>query len=569
MSMKNAGPSKRPVRRLRSSCPPARAAVFFGFVIALAMLALLPACRSAGPEAADGASAGAIRIRAFAQQDPAVDLRTNRFTKLAEERFGIAFDWVTVPFEGAKEKRQISLASGQYPDAYILTSYIDQFSREDVLRYGKQGIFYPLNDLIEKYAPHIQAAFEADPELRELNTAPDGNIYGLAAFSDCYHCSYPYKLWINAKWLDKLGLGMPSATEELRNVLRAFKTRDPNGNGLADEIPLSGSTEDFGVRLVPYLMNGFVYDDDRTYLTVRNGKVSLAAVKPEWKEGLAYIKSLYDEGLIDPGAFAQNADAFKRLGENKGAELLGAAAAMHPDIFVDTGAGNERGSDYDPAPPLRGPHADYSVYFRAGLTPGAKFAITDKASPEARVALIRLADYLYTPEGQANAEVGMEGVDWRRPKPGELALGPDSPASFARIPVKQGDPPRNSGWGGMGHFYMPKSYRDSWVQDADIYSPDGYERRLYEATRLYDGHEPKELFPSWAVWIDAEDADEASMLQANLRNGIDQGALQFIMGDKELGRDWDEYVAGLRSLGADRYVQIMQRAYDAWKGENG
>ena len=35
------------------------------------------------------------------------------------------------------------------------------------------------------------------------------------------------------------GLDMPTNTEELKDVLKAFKTQDPNGNGKADEIPMS------------------------------------------------------------------------------------------------------------------------------------------------------------------------------------------------------------------------------------------------------------------------------------------------------------------------------------------
>ncbi|BBI32654.1 extracellular solute-binding protein [Cohnella abietis] len=509
-----------------------------------------------------------IPISIFAQQEATYDLKTNEFSRLVEKKFGIAFDWKTVPYEGAKEKRQISLASGNYLDAYLLTSYIDQFSQADVIRYGKQGIFYPLNDLIDRYAPHIKEAFANDPGLKALNTAPDGNIYGLAAFSDCFHCSYPNKLWLNSKWLKKLKLSMPQTTEQLRTVLRAFKNGDPNGNGLSDEIPLSGSTEDFGVRILPYLMNGFVYDDDRTYLSVKDGKVGLVADSQEWKEGLAYVKSLYAEGLIDPGAFTQSADAFKQLGENEGAQILGAGTAMHPDIFVDTGPDNRRGSDYDPVPPLQGPYASYSVFYEAGTKPGAKFVITDKASPEARIALIRMVDYLYTPIGQANAEVGKEGIDWRKPVKGEKALGPGSVAEFTRIPVKEGEPARNSGWGGMGHFYMPKAYRDSWVQDMNIYSPDGYERRLYEATKLYEGHEPTELYPTWQVWIEPGVADEVSILQANVKNEIDQSALQFITGEKDLNKDWGDYVQRLQTLGTDRYVKIMQQAYDTWSREN-
>ncbi|MFC5402033.1 extracellular solute-binding protein [Cohnella soli] len=534
----------------------------------LAMAAALPACAGSSDSEQREQRGSPIAISVYAQQDATFDLKTNEFSRLLEEKFNVSFDWRTVPFEGAKEKRQISLSSGNYPDAYILTAYIDQFSQADLLRYGKQGVFYPLNDLIDQYAPHIKEALAKEPGLKTLSTAPDGNIYGLAAFSDCFHCSYPNKLWMNSSWLKKLGLDMPTTTEQLRNVLRAFKNGDPNGNGLADEVPLSGSTEDFGVRVLPYLMNGFVYDDDRTYLTMTNGKVGLAADTPQWKEGLAYVKSLYDEGLIDPGAFTQNAEAFKRLGENAEAEILGAGAAMHPAIFVDTGPGNDRGSDYDPVPPLRGPHASYSVYYQSGISPGAKFVITDKASQEARIALIRIADYLYTPIGQANAEVGKEGIDWRKPLPGERALGPDSEAEYARIPVKEGEAPRNSGWAGMGHFYMPKAYRDSWVADINIYNPDGYERRLYEATKLYQGHQPSETYPAWSVWLDPAVADEVSMLQANVKNEIEQNAIQFITGEKDLDEGWAGYVQSLRALGSERYVEIMQQAYDVWAKEN-
>ena len=531
----------------------------------LTAAAILVSCAGSGQgDSVETAAGKPLSISVFAQQDSTFDLKTNDFSRLLEEKFNFSFDWQTVPYVGAKQKRQISLASGNYPDAYILTSYIDQFSQADVLRYGKQGVFYPLNDLIDRYAPNIKAAFARDPWLKELSTAPNGAIYGLPAFSDCFHCSYPYKLWIHTKWLDRLGLSMPRTTEELRDVLYAFKTRDPNGNGIADEVPLSGSVEDFGVRVLPYLMNGFVYDDDQTYLTVKNGKVRLSPATPEWKEGLAYVKSLYDEGLIDAGAFTQDVEAYRRLGENEEAQILGAGTAMHPAIFVDTGPDNERGSDYNPVPPLQGPHASYAVYYRSGITPGAKFVITDKASPEARETLIRIADYLYTPIGQANAEVGMEGVDWRLPLPGEVALGPDSKAEFARIPVKEGEPSRNSGWAGMGHFYMPKEYRDSWTQDMDIYSPNGYERRLYEATELYQGHESPELYPSWAIWLDPDVVDELGMLQANVRNEVDQSALQFITGQKDLNEDWTAYVLRLNELGADRYLEIMQQAYDEW-----
>ncbi|OPH49268.1 ABC transporter substrate-binding protein [Paenibacillus ferrarius] len=504
-----------------------------------------------------------VQISVFAQQDNTIDLNTNLFTKHLESKFNAKFKFDVIPYDGAKEKRQISLASGDYPESYILTSYIDQFSQADLLKFGKQGVILPLNDLIDQYAPNIKAAMAKEPTFKSFITAPDGKIYGLGSYTECFHCSYPNKMWINTSWLKKLNLEMPKTTEDFKKVLEAFKKNDPNGNGKADEVPLSGSIEDFGVRVIPFLMNGFIYNDDRNYLNLKNGKVDTAANKPEWKEGLAYIKSLYEEGLIDPGAFTQNAEAYKKIGENASGQILGAGAGMHPAIFVNIDKGNKNSADYNPVPPLTGPHGSFATHDGGGLTPGAKFVITNKASKEAQITLIKMVDYMFTMEGQTNAASGMEGIDWRKPKEGEVALGKGVTPQIATIPAVDGQPPRNAGWSGMGHFYQPAAYRDSFVQGTDIYDSANYERRLYDATLLYQGHEPKELFPMWAVWIDPALTDEATILQTNIKSYIEQSALQFITGNKDLTKDWDAYVKGLDNLKVGRYLEILQKAYDA------
>jgi putative aldouronate transport system substrate-binding protein len=535
--------------------------------VIVAGLLLLTACANLGEtalpseKAEAGEAAAPLTIRVFAQQETGIDLETNTFTKQLEEQFGVKFNWELVTGEGAKEKRQISLAGDDYPDAYWLTSYIDQFSQVDLMKYGKQGVFLKLNGLIEKYAPNIKAAMERDPMLKALHTAPDGSIYGLAAYSDCFHCSYPNKMWINAKWLKQLNLELPTTTEQFKHTLEAFKNGDPNADGLQDEVPLSGSIETFGVRIVPYLMNGFIYHDDRTYLDMTDGKLYTVVDKPEWKEGLAYIKSLYDEGLIDPGAFTQNAEALRRVGGNADVEILGSAAAMHPDIFVY----GERSADYEPLPPLAGPHAAYASFSGSGLSPGAKFVITNRATEEEQITLIRMIDYIYTPDGQTIAQSGLEGTGWRKPVVGEIALGEGVEPKYAAIPNKEGTYGQNSGWSGMAHFYMPREYRNSWVASKDIFANTGYERRLYEATLLYEGHEPKEVFPYWAVWTTPKAADEVAMLQTNLKNYIDQSTLQFITGNLDLNKDWDTYLQGLEQLQIDRYVELMQEAYDDYK----
>lgn len=547
--------------------------VYRGWFSLIALVLVLAGCSGGaspndsgaeGGSAGTGGETGTVPISVFVNTDGNIDYKTNQFTKVLEKKANVKLQFTEVPYDGAAEKRQISLASGDYPDLYMLIPWVDKFSQSDLVKFGQQGVILPLNDLIDQYAPNIKKALDDHPDYKAMSIAPDGNIYGLTMLNECFHCSYPNKMWVNTSWLKKLNLEVPKTTEDFKKMLEAFKTKDPNGNGKADEVPLSGSIENFGVHILPFLMNGFIYDDDKYYLTVNGDKVDIAANKPEWKEGLAYARSLYAEGLIDPGAFTQNADAFKLIGNNTATELLGAGASMHPAIFTDTGEGNKYSSHYDAIPPLQGPHAAYAT-FNYPVEPGATFVLTNKASKEVQISAIKMLDYIYTEEGQLLGNYGEEGKDWVKPKEGDVPLNEKARPIFKTLEQPAGSEPRNSAWGATAQYDHTREFRDGWIQETDIYKNSGYERRLQEATYLYENKQPKEVYPNWSVWIDPAAADEQSMLQQNIKDYVDQNALQFVTGAKNLDKDWDAYVKGLDALNLKRYLEIMQQAYDTTK----
>ena len=102
-----------------------------------------------------------------------LDVETNEFTKWYEEQTNIHIDWEIVPKEAVTEKVTVSLTTGEYPDAYLGCN----LSEANQVKYGSQGIFISLNDLIEKYSVDFKAAMESSELLPEAITAPDGNIY--------------------------------------------------------------------------------------------------------------------------------------------------------------------------------------------------------------------------------------------------------------------------------------------------------------------------------------------------------------------------------------------------------
>ncbi|MBO1741420.1 ABC transporter substrate-binding protein [Leifsonia sp. TF02-11] len=533
-------------------------------------LALLTITACTGTPNADDNAGGPAKISVFAQQGTGQDLATNAFTKQLEKKFDIKFSWQTTTQDSsvAPEKRQILMASGDYPDMFLLIPWVDQFNPVDVEKLAKQGVALPLNDLIKQYAPDIQKVIDTNPDYKAMVTSPDGKIYGLPQLAETLHIQYPSKLWMNTDWLKKLGLQMPKTTEDMTKVLTAFKNGDPNGDGKADEIPLSGDSHD---TLIPFFMNAFIYDPQnpdkgiQSTTVLNKGKVDIQANKDGWREGLKYIKSLWDAGLIDKGAFTQNPAALAQEGNNTGPVLLGSASALHPYIFVSPGAKDGRDKQYDAVPPLTGPNGANFATYAFGSTPGATFMLTNKASKNAQVAAVKMVNYLFTNEGQLDGNFGPEGQGWSKPAAGDQALDPSEQPLFKNLQLSQ-DAANAVQWGALSTYNQNAAFRGAQVEPTDIYDPSGYERRLFQATQLYKGHEDKnQIYPVWKVWPDSSKATQVATQQTNIDNYVTQNALAFITGSKNLDTDWDSYVAGFNGLGLKDYLSTLQTAYDKTK----
>lgn len=535
----------------------------------VALLAL-SGCTPSSASNGDDKIGGSAHLSVFAQQGTGQDLATNAFTKEVEKKFNIKFSWQTTTQDSsvAPEKRQILMASGDYPDVFLLIPWVDQFNQVDVEKLAKQGVAVPLNDLIKQYAPDIQKALDSNPDYKAMATSPDGKIYGLPQLAETQHIQYPSKLWINKDWLTKLNLQMPKTTEDMKKVLEAFKDGDPNGNGKNDEIALSGDSHD---SLIPFFMNAFIYDPQnpdkgiQSTTVLNKGKVDIQANKDGWREGLKYIRSLWEAGLIDKGAFTQNPAALAQEGNNAGPVVLGSASGLHPYIFVSPGAKDGRDKQYDAVPPLTGPDgADYATY-AFGSTPGATFLLTNKASKNDQVAAIKMVNYLFTEKGQLDGNFGPEGKGWAKAGADDKALDPAEKPLFTNLQLDQ-DAANAVQWGALSTYNQNEKFRGSQAVPTDIYDTSGYERRLFDATQLYKGHEDKsQIYPTWRVWPDPAKATQVATEQTNIDNYVTQNALAFITGSKNLDTDWDSYVNGFDGLGLKDYLSTLQTAYDTSK----
>ncbi|MDD4038949.1 MAG: extracellular solute-binding protein, partial [Sphaerochaeta sp.] len=312
-----------------------------------------------------------ITVDIMVAQPPCVeDYNTNRFTKYMEELTGIKVNYIMIPEQAATEKLALVLASGDYPDAFL------GFGVNNTLEttYGAQeGLFMPLNKFYSKeWMPNMMKAFEEFPGGIGFMTNIDGNIYSLPRLEGCYHCSNQAKLFVYQPFLDKLGMKMPTTTDEFYQVLKAMKEQDANGNGKADEIPLAGSIIGWSDQVERFLLNSFIYTDldtninanadDNVGYMMNNGKVDTAVNKPAFREGLAFINKLYKEGLLYNGSFTQDSSQLTQLVESSAQPVVGFAAGGWRGQFATIGG--ERFNNFRAIAPLKGPKgAQYSVAF--------------------------------------------------------------------------------------------------------------------------------------------------------------------------------------------------------------
>ena len=493
---------------------------------------------------------------AYINVGPDVAVEGNKVIEWFEELSGVHFDFIV---STGSEMRSLLLNTGDYPEIFL-----DGFNNNDVVLYGMEsGIFVPIDEYIDEHMPVVSQYLATHETFTKNITAPDGHIYGIPQLpATMSHTWVGTKMWINTEWLSRLNLEMPTTTDELYDVLVAFRDQDPNGNGEKDEIPFSGCINTWNAEPEYSLMNSFIDTNRGTFIYVEDGKVGFAATDDRYREGLYYIKKLYDEGLLDPACFTQDLNQLIQLGQNPGIEILGAYAAGHVGMALDL-TDIERSRMYNPLVPPYGP--DGKAYYNYGdpqNVSGIRFAITDKCHDVARA--LEAIDLMFTEEVTIAAGQGVpDSGNWGPAEEGMINLeGTQAKYMTNTIRVEQSTEVRDNEF---DPFHMSDETRTMFaVPSDDIYDPGtfSYELRLNKATMEYiDTLGPMETLP--VIWADQDAAELQAQLQVSIVNEVKQATTRFITGDLDLDTQWDSYVKGVENLGLADYVAYYQNGYDA------
>ncbi len=491
------------------------------------------------------------------QNSDVSDIETNDVTTAMEEFTNVHLDMTVATSEAYTEKLNLLLNSGDYPSVIMSAS----FSNADLVKYGTQEqIFIPLNDLIETHCVTIKERWEEHPSWKTDMTSPDGNIYGIPAADSATvgHSAVSYKMWINTGWLDNLGLEVPQTTEDFKEVLTAFKNYDPNGNGVADEIPLTGASGTWAADPYLFLLNCFGYYNENL-LMLKDGVFTGVADQDYIKEGLAYMNELYTEGLLDPAAFTQTEQQMSAVGNNANTAIMGAVTCGHLGMAVSPND-VERASMYECLAPLESPEGYRGIPFTEELQlSGAAWVITDVCKdPEIA---IKWADALCREDMTVQAQVGTKGAQWDDADPDTYGMDGETVATRKYLEFStSGEGAQNYKWGWTQRLLEP-NWKVTFQVDGDIRDTANYEAFLYQETeKLREYAADVDQIP--ALYMSEDQSARLSQLSTPLTDYVKSAFVEFITGKKSVESDWQSYVDGLESLNYSEYIELYQAAYD-------
>lgn len=484
---------------------------------------------AAGQETSGGAEFSVLTMR---WSDMGDSFTSNQWLVDLEARTGVKINWQVVSSTDWDEQKSIMLAGGQLPDIVFGNQ---TFKDSDII--NNLDYFLPLDDLIENHMPNYKAAMEAYPSFRTVTTFPDGKIYSLAKNlpSRPIACNQPI---INRKWLENLGLEVPKTLDELTAVLRAFKEQDANGNGDPnDEFPISFA-KDFHADM----LNPFNISDYRANgIELMDGEVVYFPLTENYREGIKWLNSLYQEGIIDPESFTQDDQMVTGKRQNADAPLVGFTYSWTHD--ADFGKWS---SEYAAIPPIQGPDGKtYAFGDHDGVHSIQRNEVeitTSCANPEAAAQWI---DNFYDSEASIQNFWGAIGTVISKNDDGTYTLN---------------DPPEGTS---ADAWYWEQSLRDfgpkfiePGFSDKIILNPEAGDGLKLEISKLAEEF-VIDPFPS--VINTEEETSELSTLTKDIQDFAAQKRAQWVTAGG-IDEEWDAYVEQMQRMGSDRYVQIMKDA---------
>ena len=491
----------------------------------------------------------------------------NRAYQLIRDKLGVTFKWDIAVGE-ADQKIGVMIAGQDYDDLLHVNSpkFIDA------------GALIPLEDLIDKYAPHLKQHYESDPIVWAKMHEKDGHVYTLLDYGVIDNGPTATDYYGAAMFIQKAVMkesNFPKITtiDEYFDLISRYKARHPTTADGKPTIGFSILTYDwhkFDLVNPPPFLAGYPNDGDGIVDPVTH-KYRLQYYGPEAKRWFKLLNQMNDKGLVDHDSFVDNYDQY--LAKLANGQVLG----VHDQFWQFQTASQTLVSQnriWDTMMPL--PIVfDKSIrpHWRDSPLPNLQrgYGISIEAKDPVRI--IKFLDEQYDPAWYKVFQWGLEGVDYSIDNDGQPVMTPLQRQHYDDVTWRLHnlaelwwqEAPKYEGHFTKGGLAAP--LRDNPKEYfASLHPEDAQILKAYGATSwsdLMDHNTPPNppWYPAWQ--ITPSDGTPAQLAFAKAQQVYVKDLPKVILAKPaDFEKEWQNYVNDLMQANVKVFEDFMQAGID-------
>ena len=451
-------------------------------------------------------------------------------------RTGLNIQITAFPRASFAEKAKVLMASQD-----TIPDFFNGFSNEEIFDFAQQGAFEAVSDHLDKL-PNFKEIFYDKPEEYGLSAntiknylGADGKLYHMPKYDTQRDVNHG--LMYRKDIFDKHGIKMWSNEQEFLDVLRQLKKLYPSSTPFASKTKavifrdfgymkgLTGSTQ--------FLQ--YYNEDEKTW--------KLMSTDPKFKEVLDLLKTMYDEGLLDPEFLTATEPAWTNKMTQKDKAFVTWDFIGRMDQFKEQTLTTVPEYDLRYAPPI-----NKRTLTLAKTSAGAAFKKSDKA-----FLAMQLSDYLISESGARLMTMGIEGVTYE--------MGEDGFAEY--LGFDEGVIPSGTLLEEKYGMFIERLYR-RFDRRSYYYN---FTEKEQEAQDMINNMEGGGYWPEDpAPILSVEEKEICAKYKTSLQKAAEEFATKYVLGTETGDAAWNNWLNKAKSLGAEEIVKAYndaQTRYDS------
>ena len=397
-----------------------------------------------------------------------------------------------------------------------------------------EGTIIPLNDYIDEWAPNLKAYLDANPDIDKAIRTDDGIIYMFPwTRESTWLCTFR-GIAVRQDWLDECGLDMPKTLDELDKVAHVFKEKyGAYFSTVVDWL------YDGGISTAFNTWEEFYQDDDQ--------KAYYGPANEGWREYMEFMNYWYDEGILDPDLFSQDATTLKTAALN---DKVGIAYTSGGTInawmnAVEAGdAATSTNSWVGVLNPVKN-EGDITPLSQMDMPITGRGAAISSDCEDIELAM-RVLDYAYSEEGYMYYNFGTEGETY--------TLDEEGKPVYTDLIMKDPDGINNA-----LDKYIGTQWGTAGIQAVEMYKQKNAPivSECVDTWTTNTTHE-KHKFPNVSPTV--SELNETASMEDALSTCMKEWRAAFITGEKDASDDvvWQEYLDELENCGLSRILEVKQ-----------